>query len=199
MPAFNHSSARRGFTLLELLIAIAIISLLIGLALPTLGKARARSKLTACGSNLRQVSIGLRSYMSDNGDILPYASFMPSIDPLPLSSADSIFIADVLKPHLGDQGEVFRCPNDSDGASRPAPNENKTYYESEKSSYEYRARYGGETMAGVVERFRNSRNETYSDSTIWLFRDYENFHGPGGTPDSRRYVYLDGHVTDYEN
>jgi type II secretory pathway pseudopilin PulG len=51
--------------MVELLIVLAIISVLIGLLFPTLRKARAAAALVACQSNLRQVGVAVRSYGMD--------------------------------------------------------------------------------------------------------------------------------------
>jgi prepilin-type N-terminal cleavage/methylation domain-containing protein/prepilin-type processing-associated H-X9-DG protein len=55
------------FTLLELLIVIAIITILASMFLPALSKAREMGKRTLCASNLKQVGLSLSSYLEDSG------------------------------------------------------------------------------------------------------------------------------------
>lgn len=52
----------RGFTLVELLAAMAIISLLIALLLPAIGAARSAARKASCQNNLRQIGIGLQAH-----------------------------------------------------------------------------------------------------------------------------------------
>lgn len=68
----NNRSGRRGFTLVELLVVISIIAILIAILLPALTRARAAAQQVACGSNLRQIYLGLLSYSNEfKGWLMP--------------------------------------------------------------------------------------------------------------------------------
>ena len=67
----------RAFTLIELLIAIAIIAILAALLFPIVAQARERARQTGCLSNMRQLSAGLRMYAEDWDEILvPAANYV---------------------------------------------------------------------------------------------------------------------------
>jgi prepilin-type N-terminal cleavage/methylation domain-containing protein/prepilin-type processing-associated H-X9-DG protein len=101
-----------GFTLVELLVVISVISLLMAILLPALGKARASAKRVHCMSNLRQIGIAFRSYLDDNRDIFPLACAYPwSIT----DTSDTMYtppITNFLGPLLK-QPKVFICAADT--------------------------------------------------------------------------------------
>ena len=59
-------SARRGFTLVEIMIVVLIIGILLAVAIPNFVKARNSSRGKACVANLRQIDSAKEQYMMDN-------------------------------------------------------------------------------------------------------------------------------------
>ena len=62
---------KAGFTLIELMIVIAIIAILAAILVPNFLKARAQGQLTACKSNCKNIATALEMYSSDNGGRYP--------------------------------------------------------------------------------------------------------------------------------
>ena len=97
-----------GFTLVELLVTLAVIGVLIGLLLPTLQAAREAARGTACLAKLRQLGIALNVYLVDHDGVLPVMNNRATLsDPPP--APDTVLMARTPEAH--------RCPSDDDTPS----------------------------------------------------------------------------------
>ncbi len=75
MTSMLAAKSRRGaFTLIEVLVVIAVIALLIGLLLPALSKAREAGRAVVCLSNQRQIGMGLQHYAAAQKEYIPRES-----------------------------------------------------------------------------------------------------------------------------
>ncbi|MBI4580297.1 MAG: DUF1559 domain-containing protein [Planctomycetes bacterium] len=67
----NRTAIARAFTLIEVLVVVAIISVLVAILFPSLRRAREDARRTVCMANLKQVAAGVFSYAASNRDLGP--------------------------------------------------------------------------------------------------------------------------------
>jgi prepilin-type N-terminal cleavage/methylation domain-containing protein/prepilin-type processing-associated H-X9-DG protein len=67
----------KGFTLVELLIVLAIIGVLAAILLPVLSSAREGARRATCASNLKQIGQAMQMYANDNSRRYPFVEYVP--------------------------------------------------------------------------------------------------------------------------
>ena len=88
----------KGFTLVELLVVMAVIVVLAGFLLPALGRAREQGRRTSCMNNLKQIGLAVALYRLDYNDAFP-------------SNLDVLYDAANLEDSYIDNLKVFICPS----------------------------------------------------------------------------------------
>jgi len=113
------------FTLVELLVVIALIAILAALLLPAMGKAKAKAQGIACLSNTRQLGYAWTLYAGDHEDRLPYnladtasrtninwTSGVMSTDMNPDNTNTATITDASLGAYANRSTAVYRCPSD---------------------------------------------------------------------------------------
>ena len=117
-----HRHSRTGLTLVELLMAMAIVSLLIGLLLPALQAARQSAWQTRCRNNLRQIGIALNAHHAAQSTFpAGVIEWRRPGDTQQRQLAWSAFLLPYLEEHnvydILDLSTPFDSPENADGAA----------------------------------------------------------------------------------
>jgi prepilin-type N-terminal cleavage/methylation domain-containing protein/prepilin-type processing-associated H-X9-DG protein len=99
---------RSGFTLVELLVVIAVVAILAALVFPALGAAKERARVIACQSNMKQIGAAIHLYLGDWDETYP----LPYSDGNPMTGTN--FLPPTWKARIFPyvkSSEVFRCPS----------------------------------------------------------------------------------------
>jgi hypothetical protein len=74
LPSVARTVPVEAFTLIELLVVIAIIAILASIAFPVVGGMLSKGDSVKCVNNLRQIGVGVSTYVGDNNGALPASS-----------------------------------------------------------------------------------------------------------------------------
>ncbi len=186
----------KAFTLIELLVVVSIISLLMGILVPVLGKVRRTAKMEVCRSNLRQIGVAFQAYLDDQSNIMPPACEFPSLITDVNDPAYRPSITKYLLPLLKDK-EVFKCPADTE----------KDYYKMWGLSYDYYARmFGGQAFS--TTRFARDNIKPHN---MHVMSDFDPIHPRTSQKTEtdirsrtyfkgeKNYLYADWHVGNSKN
>ena len=124
-----RTTARPAFTLVELLVVVAIIAILAALLLPALNKTRAKAEGIYCVSNTRQLAVAWTLYSDDHNGRLAYnlggsgraaaprtnINWVNNIMSWRVEDSDNTNLATITEATLGTYAkstEIYRCPGD---------------------------------------------------------------------------------------
>jgi prepilin-type N-terminal cleavage/methylation domain-containing protein len=122
---------KRAFTLMEMLVVIAIIGILAALLFPGLSAERAKAQRVVCLNNLRQINVAVRLYADELNDATPSPGIAASsTNHLPLYFG----YKELVKKYLGSQAassaqdKIFACPADGFFPSFLFATNTRSYY-----------------------------------------------------------------------
>ena len=165
---------RDGFTLIEVLVVIAIIAVLAALLLPALDKAKARGKQIACLNHLKQLALCSQMYAADNNGRL--------VENLPMpQNANSWVTGNLRIPDDGtnrvllqrakffpyaSQTEIYRCPADASRIGGVPPV--RSYAMNSWMGSRHMESYSRQDFRTFV---RDSETAAAGSATLWVIAD----------------------------
>lgn len=129
--SFRAQRARHGFTIVELLVVVAVIAILASTLLPAIARASGQGRQIFCQNNLRQLGIAWTVYAQDHDDRITYnlgstetermlargehynwANSLMNWEVHPNNTNDLLNTQASIGPYVAANASVFRCPSD---------------------------------------------------------------------------------------
>jgi prepilin-type N-terminal cleavage/methylation domain-containing protein/prepilin-type processing-associated H-X9-DG protein len=194
---------RAAFTLIELLLVVAIISILASLLMPAIGTMQQRADSIKCSSNLRAIGTACQLYLQDHSFIYP------CIEPVVTGSGSAVYASTPsLNPYssmvaaFGQYGitvQTTQCPSDMKQG-------NASSFVQYGTSYDWRPTLDDENMNQPLIYTRRFFATSGSSGTVIaklskVRQAYDDNGGDSGTGihfGHRNALYADGHVVYYD-
>ena len=207
-PVPGNQARRSGFSLVELLVVIGIIAVLMGLLLPSLGRAREQARTVVCQSNLQQIYALTIAYANQNRDKFPDAYTTGNFsyrmapgrktpgDPGALEEVYGLQAVLVTRASPGDGGGAWTCRSQPD------------WMQEHENTYAFSV---SANLKRYTSKDRVKEKEVFAWDNFTLRPGLSGFRGPFSSytiPVAERYfphrygpkqrtvndLYLDGHV-----
>ncbi len=165
---------RWAFTLVEMLVTLAVIAILASLLLPAFAKTKESGRAAACLGNLHQIGLALQMYVDENRNHMPVMYDFPltNAPATPTNSIDTVLAAQLGSPR------VLRCPSD-----------NQQLFELTRSSYAWNILVNGQN-ADHLKIFGMDLMGT----KVVLVYDKASLHQTLGSSRAVNFLYADGHI-----
>ncbi len=221
-PRPRRGRGESAFTLLELLVVVAIVGLLAGVLIPSLARARAQARMVVCATNLRAIGQAWEMYLNANNDTFPIAighrwwTYGGKESQIWYTGGDSNhrplnpFMSMLQKGQL--DAEVFRCPADrpiGDGRGGFAVTEGHSTYDYFGNSYMMNGvllnawDLRGEEPRRILSQSLRLRDVSIPYARVVLAGDCQWYYTVNDAPwdahfhnreDRMNILFLDGHV-----
>lgn len=187
IPVGRSRPHRRALSLIEVLVVVAVIAVLVGLATAGFAGSRATARRTACLAQLKGFGVAFTLYRDTYQDLLPPARFRPDLRTHDVAPYDALgtFVDAPLPSIRGSAvvtGPPYRCPSD------------REYAPVSGFSYHYAPADLMGSLPPALHR-RVSDLWTSNPQAVLLFDAMKAFHGPPeGSPEGAGTIYVDRNV-----
>jgi len=212
----SKSQAQTGFTLVEVLVVMAVITVLLAILFPVFSSARRHAQQVACLSNLRELGQAVFMYAQDYDDLYPYGGDPSDLDTSSWEDFENgkywptiqqwhtndQYVYNVMASYVKDK-ELWHCPSDDGytlcGSFEDIPlDAGSSSYKAFGTSYGYTTLLAldHQTISGVRGWSRQAPYSEQDPVDIPLLWDMVGeWHGGSGLIEGRlNMVMVDGHA-----